>query len=161
VLPGQECVRTQVVAFERTAACVRCSGARTTANASPRCVRSCVGAGFDRKCGRTHITAHGARLKRCTIGPARATREMRADWTCVRPEVPCVRTQITARAGWACVRPLLLRATVGAFERTKCVRTHLAGISFFTWCILPFASHVLMQCPAQHKILKTLKIIRY
>jgi hypothetical protein len=85
----------------------------------------------------------------------------RADWACVRPQVPCVRTQITARAGWACVRPLLLRATVSAFERTKCVRTHLAGISFFTWCILPFVSHVLMQCPAQHKILKTLKIIRY
>jgi hypothetical protein len=42
----------------------------------------------------------------------------RADWACVRPQVPCVRTQITARAGWACVRPLLLRATVGAFERT-------------------------------------------
>jgi hypothetical protein len=38
----------------------------------------------------------------------------RADWVCVRPQVPCVRTQITARAGWACVRPLLLRA----FERT-------------------------------------------
>jgi hypothetical protein len=43
---------------------------------------------------------------------------VRADWACVRPQVPCVRTQITARAGWACVRPLLLRATVGAFERT-------------------------------------------
>jgi hypothetical protein len=42
----------------------------------------------------------------------------RADWACVRPQVPCVRTQITARAGWACVRPLLMRATVSAFERT-------------------------------------------
>jgi hypothetical protein len=82
---------------------------------------------------------------------------------CGRTQVH-IRSQITAvaaRANWACVRPLLLHATVGAFERTKCVRTHLAGISFFTWCILPFASHVLMQCPAQHKILKTLKIIRY
>jgi hypothetical protein len=29
----------------------------------------------------------------------------RVDWACVRPQVPCVRTQITARAGWACVRP--------------------------------------------------------
>jgi hypothetical protein len=75
----------------------------------------------------------------------------------VRPQI----TDVAARADWACVRPLLLRAIVGAFECTKCVRTHLAGISFFTWCILPFASHVLMQCPAQHKILKTLKIIRY
>jgi hypothetical protein len=75
----------------------------------------------------------------------------------VRPQI----TAMAARADWACVRPLLLRATVGAFERTKCVRTHLAGISFFTWCILPFASYVLMQCHAQHKILKTLKIIRY
>jgi hypothetical protein len=26
---------------------------------------------------------------------------------------------------------------------------------------LPFASHVLMQCPAQHKILKTLQMIKY
>jgi hypothetical protein len=42
----------------------------------------------------------------------------RADWACVRPHVPCVRTQITVRAGWACVRPLLMRVTVGAFERT-------------------------------------------
>jgi hypothetical protein len=75
----------------------------------------------------------------------------------VRPQI----TAVVARADWACVRPLLLRATVGAFERTKCVRTHLAGINFFTLCILLFASHVLMQCPAQHKILKTLKIIRY
>jgi hypothetical protein len=75
----------------------------------------------------------------------------------IRPQI----TAVAARADWACVQPLLLRATVGAFERTKCVRTHLAGINFFTWCILPFASHVLMQCPTQHKILKTLKIIRY
>jgi hypothetical protein len=75
-----------------------------------------------------------------------------------------VRQQITAvavRADWACVRPLLLRATVGAFKRTKCVRTHLTEINFFTWCILPFTSHVFMQCLAQHKILKTLKIIIY
>jgi hypothetical protein len=58
---------------------------------------------FDRKaCVRSQITAVAAR----------------ADWACVRPQVPCVRTQITARAGWACVRPLLMRATVGAFERT-------------------------------------------
>jgi hypothetical protein len=42
----------------------------------------------------------------------------RADWACIRPQVPCVRTQITARAGWACVRPLLMRATMSAFERT-------------------------------------------
>jgi hypothetical protein len=75
----------------------------------------------------------------------------------IRPQI----TAVAARADWACVRPLLLRVTVGAFERTKCVRTHLAGMNFFTWCILPFASHVLMQCPAQHKILKTLKIVRY
>jgi hypothetical protein len=38
----------------------------------------------------------------------------------------CVRTQITARAGWACVRPLLMRATVGAFERTQ-VRSNALG----------------------------------
>jgi hypothetical protein len=31
------------------------------------------------------------------------------------------------RVDWACVRPLLLRATVSAFERTKCGRTHLQG----------------------------------
>jgi hypothetical protein len=50
----------------------------------------------------------------------------RADWACVRPQVPCVRTQITTRAGWACVRPLLMRATVGAFERTQ-VRSNALG----------------------------------
>jgi hypothetical protein len=43
----------------------------------------------------------------------------RADWACVR-------TQITARAGWACVRPLLMRVTVGAFERTQ-VRSNALG----------------------------------
>jgi hypothetical protein len=32
----------------------------------------------------------------------------------VRPQI----TAMAARADWACVRPLLLRATVGAFERT-------------------------------------------
>jgi hypothetical protein len=42
----------------------------------------------------------------------------RADWACVRPQIPCVRTQITARAGWACVRLQLLRAAVSAFEHT-------------------------------------------
>jgi hypothetical protein len=43
----------------------------------------------------------------------------RADWACVRPQIPCVRTQITARAGWACVQSQLLRAAVNAFERTQ------------------------------------------
>jgi hypothetical protein len=52
-----------------------------------------------------------------------------------------VRSQITvvaARANWADVRPLLLRATVGAFERTNCVRTHLARInsSLCAFCLL-------------------------
>jgi hypothetical protein len=27
----------------------------------------------------------------------------RADWACVRPQIPCVRMQITTRAGWACM----------------------------------------------------------
>jgi hypothetical protein len=137
VLPGQGCVRTQGVAFGCISACVRCFGARTTASASQHCVRSCVGAGFDRKCvrtpyvrsnaferpmcDRTRITAHGARLKRCTIGPARATREMRADWTCVR--------------AWS------LRWTAVAFERTKCDRTHFQGLNSFFASFLPFETH--------------------
>jgi hypothetical protein len=37
-----------------------------------------------------------------------------------------------------------VRATVSAFERTKCNQTHLAGIHFYTFkSTLPFASHVL------------------
>jgi hypothetical protein len=42
----------------------------------------------------------------------------KADWACVRPQVPCVRTQITARAGW------VLRATVDVACDRGCVRTH-------------------------------------
>jgi hypothetical protein len=42
----------------------------------------------------------------------------RADWACVRPQIHCVRTQITTRVGCACVRSQLLRAVVSAFERT-------------------------------------------
>jgi hypothetical protein len=61
-----------------------------------------------KKCVRSQITVVAAR----------------ADWTCVRPQVPCIRTQITARAGWACVRPLLMRATPAHACDRGCVRTH-------------------------------------
>jgi hypothetical protein len=61
----------------------------------------------------------------------------------------CGRPQITtraARADWACVRPLLLRATVGAFERTKCGRTHFGRNQLLHFkSTLPFASPVLKQ----------------
>jgi hypothetical protein len=43
-----------IFAFKRTAACIQCSGARTTASASQRCVHSCVGVAFDHDYVRTH-----------------------------------------------------------------------------------------------------------
>jgi hypothetical protein len=70
--------------------------------------------------------------RRVHVRPQITVVAARADWACVRPQIPCVQTQITARVGWACVRPQLLRATVSAFELTKCGRTHLAGIGFFS-----------------------------
>jgi predicted RNA-binding Zn-ribbon protein involved in translation (DUF1610 family) len=61
----------------------------------------------------------------------------------------CGRSQITAgaaRADWACIRPLLMHATVGAFECTKCGQTHLGRNQLLHFMsTLPFASHVLMQ----------------
>jgi hypothetical protein len=59
------------------------------------------------------------------------------------------RPQITAkvaRADRACVQPLLLRATVGVFERTKCGRTHFGRNPLLHFkSTLPIASHVLLQ----------------
>jgi hypothetical protein len=69
----------------------------------------------------------------------------------------CVLRAMRASVGAACVRPWCVLhpgVTVSAFERT------LAVSSLYVH-FLALASHGLMQCPAQHKILKTLKMIRY
>jgi ribosomal protein L44E len=52
-------------AFDRIPACVRSSDVCSTAVASQCHVRSSVGVAFEcTQCGQTHVTAHGARLKR-------------------------------------------------------------------------------------------------
>jgi hypothetical protein len=76
-------------------------------------------------------------------------------WACIRPQSICIRTQITARAGW------VLRATVGAFERTKCGRTHFGRIFTLSPRSCPLlAMFVAMTCTTQNtkKLYKILVI---
>jgi hypothetical protein len=73
---------------------------------------------------------------------------------CVRPW--CVlRASMVLRATMVLLHVWVRSNVPSAVERT------LEEPLLYFKSTLPFASHDLMQCPAQHKILKTLKIIRY
>jgi hypothetical protein len=92
------------------------------------------------ECVRTHQLFVVER--RVHVRPQITAMAARADWACVRPQFPCVRTQITARAGW------VLRATVASACDRECVRTHQVRSNalwqdfHFKSTFLPFASHV-------------------
>jgi hypothetical protein len=110
VLPGQGCVRTQVVHSNALVHAFALLDVRSAVVAMQCHVHSSVGVAFDRsvfnrtKCVRTQIIAHGARLKRWTIGLDRATRTSRADGEYVRT--------------WL-LRSTVVRSNAGrAFERT-------------------------------------------
>jgi hypothetical protein len=93
-------------------------------------------------------------LLRACVSAAACDRGMRA--------AACDRGMRAAAASVVCA--LLLRPWCARFRGYG--RTHPSAVertlaaSFFK-CFLALAKHVSTQCPAQHKILKTLEMIKY